>query len=99
MDLQISKRVEKTQLGNHRMNRRGKTKKAECLFAKDNKNSKTAMISSVICEINVIHVCAYRATSVLFRESECVAVRHVRFKWQGREALSKTTFGSSGRTV
>lgn len=56
------------------------------------------MTWSVICEINVIHVCVYWATLILFAESECVAARHVRFKWQVKEALSKTTFGSSGRT-
>lgn len=32
MDLQISKRVKKTHLGNNRMNRRGKTKKAEGVY-------------------------------------------------------------------
>lgn len=32
LDLQISKRVEKTQLGNNRMNRRGKTKKAASVY-------------------------------------------------------------------
>lgn len=60
LDLQISKRVEKTQLGNNKMNRRGKTKKAESVYSQNIiKNSKIATISSVICEINVIHVCAY----------------------------------------
>lgn len=32
LDLQISKRVEKTQLGNDRMNRRVRTKKAESVY-------------------------------------------------------------------
>lgn len=32
LDLQISKRVEKTQFGNNRMNRRRKTEKAESVY-------------------------------------------------------------------